>query len=98
MFIAKVVGRTWATRKQAKLEKHKLLLVVPIEPLSGKECGKVQLALDPKVDAGVGDCVLVIDEGNSARQVLDDKTAPIRTVIVGIVDAVQSGDSYIKFH
>ena len=38
--------------------------------------------------AGVGDRVLVLDEGNGARQVLGMKTAPIRAVVVGVIDEV----------
>jgi ethanolamine utilization protein EutN len=45
------------------------------------------VAID-SVDAGVGQIVLVIDEGNSARQVIDDPTAPVRSVIIGIVDEI----------
>ena len=40
------------------------------------------------VDAGVGQKVLVLDEGNGARQILGDAEAPIRSVVVGVVDAV----------
>jgi ethanolamine utilization protein EutN len=45
------------------------------------------LALDA-VQAGEGDTVLVLDEGNSSRLILGDSRAPVRTMIVGIVDAV----------
>jgi ethanolamine utilization protein EutN len=38
------------------------------------------------VDAGVGDTVLLIDEGNSSRQIFDVTWGPIRATIVGIVD------------
>jgi len=38
--------------------------------------------------AGPGDRVLVLDEGNGARQVFDSREAPVRSVIVGIIDAV----------
>jgi microcompartment protein CcmK/EutM len=38
------------------------------------------------VQAGVGDRVLVLDEGNGARQILKREVAPIRAVVVGIVD------------
>ncbi len=41
------------------------------------------------IGAGKGETVLIIDEGNGARQVLDDDTAPIRSVVVGIVDEVK---------
>ena len=30
--------------------------------------------------------MLVIDEGNSARQIVDDASAPIRSIVIGIVD------------
>jgi microcompartment protein CcmK/EutM len=34
--------------------------------------------------------VLVLDEGNGARQILKRDPAPIRAVIVGIVDDIQN--------
>jgi hypothetical protein len=49
------------------------------------------IAVD-SVGAGAGETVLLLDEGNSARQVLGAPGAPIRTVVVGIVDAV-TGES-----
>jgi ethanolamine utilization protein EutN len=48
------------------------------------------------VGAGVGEIVLVIDEGNSSRQIFGLETGPIRATIVGIVDQVDlevPGDS-----
>ena len=36
--------------------------------------------------------VLIIDEGNSARQVVGEDPAPIRAVVVGIVDQISTGD------
>jgi ethanolamine utilization protein EutN len=45
------------------------------------------LAVD-QVQSGVGDLVLVVTEGNSARQIFKQKILPIRSVIVGVVDAV----------
>jgi hypothetical protein len=44
------------------------------------------------VGAGAGETVLILDEGNSARQVLGAQGAPIRTVVVGIVDAVTGAE------
>ena len=35
------------------------------------------------VGAGAGETVLILDEGNSARQVLEYADAPVRAVIVG---------------
>ena len=65
----------------------KKLLVVEKEDPSGKPGGYL-IAIDGGVQAGVGERVLVIDEGNSARQVVKDKDAPLRSIIVGIVDRV----------
>jgi microcompartment protein CcmK/EutM len=33
----------------------------------------------------------VLDEGNGARQVFDSKDAPVRSVVVGIIDDIVSG-------
>ena len=66
-------------------------LVRPIDPLTEAPLGPAALAVEGGVGAGPGSVVLVVDEGNSARGVLKDGTAPVRTVIVGIVDSVSSG-------
>ena len=50
--------------------------------------GKSFLAVDHSSSAGRGDVVLVMREGNGVRQVLGDKTLPIRSLIVGVVDRV----------
>ena len=65
----------------------KKLLIVEKEDFGGKPSGYV-IAIDSGVGAGVGERVLVIDEGNSARQVVKNKDAPLRSIIVGIVDRV----------
>lgn len=40
---------------------------------------------------GAGERVLVLDEGNGARQVLDSMDGPVRSVVVGIIDDIVSG-------
>ena len=65
----------------------KKLLVVEKEDLAGKPAGYL-IAIDSGVAAGVGDRVLVVDEGNSARQIVSDTSAPLRSVIVGVIDRV----------
>lgn len=85
MKICKVVGNVWATRKHACLKNHKLLLVTPYDTETGKTKGETVMAVDV-VDAGVGNIVLVNDEGNSARGMLEQPVAGIRTVVCGIVD------------
>ncbi|MCK4541835.1 MAG: EutN/CcmL family microcompartment protein [Spirochaetales bacterium] len=89
MILGKVIGNVVSTCKIAPLEGFKLLLVRPIGPGENpaEKPGKTIVALDT-VQAGVGDTVLIIDEGNSARSILKDSSAPVRTVIVGIVDEI----------
>ena len=86
MITARVVGEVVATIKHGDLATHKLLLVQPVDA-GGSPKGQPMLAVDV-VDAGVGDHVLVVDEGNSAAQVLERPRGPIRTVVVGVVDEI----------
>lgn len=97
MFVAEVVGNVWGTRKHPGLENRRLLLVRPIDPLTEKPLGDAQLAVECGVGAGPGSIVLVMDEGGSARGVLKDEKAPVRTVVVGIVDSVTSGGKVHKY-
>ncbi len=89
MFIAKVIGNVWATRKHPGLKGATMLLVKAVDPMDGnKLVGEAQLALDGNQGAGAGDTVLIVDEGGSARKILKNSKAPVRTVIAGIVDKV----------
>jgi len=92
------VGNTWATRRHRSLENLKLLLVQAFDGMTGKLYGPVMLAVDRHMGAGIGDVVLIMDEGNSARQILGDSAAPIRTVIAGIIDEVHVDGRTEKFH
>ena len=69
------------------LEGRTLLLLRPLTP-EGAPTQKTRIGID-KAQAGVGDRVLCIDEGNSARQILGDPKAPAKTVVVGVVDYVE---------
>jgi microcompartment protein CcmK/EutM len=75
-----------ATIKISHLESRKLLLVDQLD-LQGQETGYYDIAVDV-AQAGPGDTVLVIDEGNGARQVLGLDPGAVRAVIVGVVDEV----------
>ena len=87
MFTARVVGDVVATIKHADLAGEKLLLVQPVSD-AGEPRGKAVIAVDC-AQAGPGDWVLVADEGNSAAQVRRRPRGPVRTVIVGVIDAVE---------
>lgn len=90
MYIGKVIGTVVATIKISHLESRKLLLVDQLD-LKGQETGYYDIAVDV-VQAGPGDTVLVIDEGNGARQILGIDPGAIRAVIVGVVDEVTISD------
>ena len=89
MYIGKVIGSVVSTVKIDHLAGRPLLLVDQLD-LEGEETGGYDIAVDT-VQAGPGDTVLVIDEGNGARQVTGIPEAPIRAVVVGVKSA--SGSS-----
>jgi microcompartment protein CcmK/EutM len=87
MYIGQVAGTVVATIKHPFFMGRKLLFVERLE-LTGQTTTRYDIAVDT-VQAGVGDRVLVLDEGNSGRQVCDvEPWGPVRAVIVGIVDAL----------
>ena len=85
MVIAKVLGNIVATIKHEAYNGEKIMVVQPID-LQGEPQGKSLLALD-KVQAGEGDTVIVLNEGSSARLILNNDIAPARAIIMGIVDS-----------
>lgn len=89
MKLARVVGNVLATVKHPALFGQRLLLVDDEGP-GGELKRRPRLALDV-VDAGEGDRVLVLDEGNGAAQVFARGRGPVRTVVVGVVDEVEGG-------
>jgi microcompartment protein CcmK/EutM len=87
MILAKVTGNVVATIKATGYESRKILVVQPVNP-DGKFNGRSFLAVDT-VQAGAGDTVLVMEEGGSARLILDEPdTFTIKAVIAGIVDEI----------
>jgi ethanolamine utilization protein EutN len=87
MLLARVVGNVVATQKNAQLEGSKLLLVQP-EDVNGAPRGAAVLAIDG-VDAGVGDRVLLIQDGRSAQLVLGRGVAAVDAAVIGVVDEVE---------
>lgn len=87
MIVCRVKGTVVATAKHPAFHGRTLLLVQPLDE-NGAEKGDSLIAVD-RVQAGVGDVVLVNREGNGNRQLLGmGDLVPIRSLIVGIVDAV----------
>ena len=87
MYIGLVTGTVVATIKHEAFHGRKLLLVDRLD-LHGESTGQYDICVDV-VQAGPGERVLVIDEGNGARQILNREVAPVRAVIVGVVDDVE---------
>ena len=88
MIIGTVRGHIVSTNNH-RFYDGKKMLIVDKEDFGGKPGGYL-IAIDSGVGAGVGERVLVIDEGNSARQIVKSTTAPLRSIIVGIVDRVDA--------
>lgn len=85
--IGRVVGNVVSTQKNAKLLGSKLLLVQPLD-LEGEPRGVTVLAIDG-VDAGVGDRVLLIQDGRSAQLVLGRGLAAVDAAVIGVVDQIE---------
>lgn len=86
MLIARVTGTVVATRKERHLEAKKMLLVQPLN-LRLEADGPESMALDA-VQAGVGDLVLIVNEGGSSNRVFGTKVAPFDMVIIGVIDSI----------
>jgi microcompartment protein CcmK/EutM len=89
--IGRVVGNVVATIQAPVFRRRRMLFCEILDERQEAVRGYT-LAVDA-VGAGAGEDVLILDEGNSARQVVGEEDAPIRAVIVGIIDQVDLGDA-----
>ena len=90
MKICRVIGTVVATVRHHDFDSLKLMLCQPLDA-SGRPKGPTLIAAD-RVQAGVGDKVLVMSEGNGCRQlwgVALDAPLAIRSAIVGIIDHIE---------
>ena len=86
MILGRVIGEIHGSIKHAFYEGKKLL-VIEKTSATGVSTGDYLIAAD-SVGAGADERVLVLDEGNGARQVFDSKDGPVRSVVVGIIDDI----------
>lgn len=84
MKIAKVIGTIWSTRKDDRLSGHKLLIVQPLNVISGAPDRAPIVAADV-IGAGVGETVIIVG-GSSARHAAGGAEVPVDASVVGIVD------------
>ena len=90
MFLAKVVGTVWATKKSPDLEGMRFLLVHPLE--LDKEPTRSVVVVADRLGAGVGETVMCA-YGKAARSAIGDQDMAIEAAVVGIVDRVDVQDS-----
>ena len=89
MKCCRVVGPMWAAVKHPAYVGRTLFVVQPLDD-KGKDVGHSFVAID-NVQAGIGDKVIVLTEGTGVRQILKmGDIVPIRSMIVGIVDHVET--------
>ena len=89
MFVGRVIGAVWATKKEPTLEGLRLLVVRPLA--AEAESDDVIVAGDP-LGAGIGETVLVT-VGRAARTVLGSQDLGWQCAVVGIVDQLSIGDA-----
>ncbi len=92
MILCRVTGSVVATVKNDRLPQNRLLLVEAIG-IDGHPSGRAEeVAVDPGLDAGVGDTVLVVKEGAVVADLFDQNApldalpTPANVVIVAVVD------------
>lgn len=90
MIIALVTGTVTSSDKDPELRDYKLLVVQPLD-IDGDPDGDEVIAVD-RVDAGVGDRVLVSREGNAARQITGRDRVPLQNIVIGVVDRIDRLD------
>ena len=87
MILGRVVGQVWATRKHARLERQKMLIIRPLCWYGPDHPTDHLVAVDP-IGAEVGQDVVVC-LGLPARWVLGDTRYPVEASVAAIVDRVQ---------
>lgn len=88
MFVANVIGQVISTVKHPAYRATKLLVVQPVRP-NGTADGPPVVAVDT-AGVGIGETVLVVREGKAAMEILNVRNAPVRSLIVGVVDSMQT--------
>ncbi|HVQ38962.1 MAG TPA: EutN/CcmL family microcompartment protein [Pyrinomonadaceae bacterium] len=90
MFLAKVVGTVWSTKKSPDLEGIRFLVVHPYD-LDKEPTRNIVIVAD-RLGAGTGEMVICA-YGKAARTAIGDQDMAIEAAVVGIVDRVDITDS-----
>jgi len=87
MILGRITGSVVSTIHHPIVKGHKLLVAERLDA-NARPTGGYVIALDA-IGAGQGETVLILDEGSGARQILNDASAPVRSIVVGIVDEIE---------
>jgi len=93
MFIGKVIGTVWATKKTENLKNLRFLLIQPVD-VETEATKAIVVAADP-IGAGPGEMV-VVAFGRAARLAVGDENVSIEAAVIGIVDAVEVDDKFTR--
>jgi microcompartment protein CcmK/EutM len=85
--IARVAGTVVSTISAPVFDNQRLLLCDYLTP-NGDPTGDYVIGVDV-VGAGIGETVLIMDEGTGARQILNERVAPVRAIVAGIIDEIE---------
>ena len=92
VYLGRVIDSVVATEKHPRLRAHRLLVVEPVDLDGAALGGTAEVALDPGLDAGPGDYVVVAKEGAVVADLLDrdlgagETGTPANVVVVAIAD------------
>ena len=90
MFLGKVIGTVWSTKKTPDLEGVKFLVVHPYD-LDHEPTKNVVVVAD-RLGAGTGETVMCA-YGKAARSAIGNQDMSIEAAVIGIVDRVDLVDT-----
>lgn len=90
MFLGKVVGTVWSTKKTPDLEGVRFLIVHPFD--LDKEPTKNIVVVADRLGAGIGE-VVIVAYGKAARTAIGNQEMSIEAAVVGIVDRMDIQDA-----
>lgn len=90
MFLGKVVGTVWSTKKTPDLEGVRFLIVHPFD--LDKEPTKNIVVVADRLGAGIGETVMCA-YGKAARTAIGNQEMAIEAAVVGIVDRMDLQDA-----
>ena len=90
MFLGKVIGTVWSTKKSPDLEGVRFLVVHPLD--MDRDPTRNIVVVADRLGAGVGEIVMCAF-GKAARSAVGDQDMSIEAAVVGIVDRVDLQDT-----